>query len=663
MTFFLNIPQVEQGIQAAKNAMGTLDESQSEASRQRLVAMLDDMLTFAEANVQSMLDLMGYSSMEELNTALNNYNNLNLSLQRLLPSFSAPRLSEILARAGIGTTGDQVDYNILASALEDSIRQNFQLDDAFNNTQIGEQILEQLSNSANITGIAYDMAMRLFSGSSNASLILDLMSGQVSMRGKILGDIQRTAKENNIEASSIPHTINPFIKYIEAVLQEVVNQKLELFTDRESNTLLMDTFARTANNLKISKDLLTKRIKRGGIKAKAKIRVEGRVNNDTISLDTYMDQLVVDVDRDIFNLDLRRKDQSIENYVNSICNSNPRIKAQITQNIKVFYWQQIMQNLPAGINQSIISKESFDEIIDGMVSESDGNIGWFFSQGTTKAGGAGMFGEIAGMIYMAVLCPKLKDNARLIWAGGVTGDAKPPADIILGTALKQYGIQIKNYTSGSTLSHDYSLKIKNILDEAANNNNDNKLDLMTLQATSELGITEAEIEAVQNIIIANSFNIPYVKKGNLYVAGPNSEFSGTRSALDAVFKQATKYMAVISVIMHRLQYAEEITRKVSATKEELQLQNTLWIINGAMFVSSVQILNELKQYVLNEIDRFFNVTTSIKIKGDNLPEGMEKGSFTIVEYYNYSAKGLGKTALSHVSARIGTNYRMSAFNP
>ena len=80
MTFFLNIPQVEQGIAAAKNAMGALDESQSEASRQRLVAMLDDMLTFAEANVQSMLDLMGYSSMEELNNALNNYNNLNLSL-------------------------------------------------------------------------------------------------------------------------------------------------------------------------------------------------------------------------------------------------------------------------------------------------------------------------------------------------------------------------------------------------------------------------------------------------------------------------------------------------------------------------------------------------------------------------------------------------------
>ena len=44
------------------------------------------------------------------------------------------------------------------------------------------------------------------------------------------------------------------------------------------------------------------------------------------------------------------------------------------------------------------------------------------------------------------------------------------------------------------------------------------MDLMTLQATSELGITEAEIEAVQNVIIANTFNIPYKKVGDHFEA-------------------------------------------------------------------------------------------------------------------------------------------------
>jgi hypothetical protein len=42
--------------------------------------MLDDMLSFAQTNLDSMLNLMGFSSIDELNEALRNYNNLNLSL-------------------------------------------------------------------------------------------------------------------------------------------------------------------------------------------------------------------------------------------------------------------------------------------------------------------------------------------------------------------------------------------------------------------------------------------------------------------------------------------------------------------------------------------------------------------------------------------------------
>jgi len=38
------------------------------------------MLSFAEDNLNNMLSLMGFSSMDELNRALSNYNNLNLSL-------------------------------------------------------------------------------------------------------------------------------------------------------------------------------------------------------------------------------------------------------------------------------------------------------------------------------------------------------------------------------------------------------------------------------------------------------------------------------------------------------------------------------------------------------------------------------------------------------
>ena len=129
-----------------------------------------------------------------------------------------------------------------------------------------------------------------------------------------------------------------------------------------------------------------------------------------------------------------------------------------------------------------------------------------------------------------------------------------------------------------------------------------------------------------------------------------------------VRNKATKYMALISVIMHRLQYQQEITRQISATKAEIQLQNTLWLINGSFFVSSVQILEELRQYVIETTDKFFSISSSLRLSGDNLEaEGLKEGRFTIVEYFNYSAKGLGSTALSRVSARLSTNYKMSVF--
>ena len=81
MTFFLHVPELEAGMQEARQALGTVTEEDSERERARLVAMLDDMLSFAQTNLDSMLSLMGFSSIDELNEALRNYNNFNISLQ------------------------------------------------------------------------------------------------------------------------------------------------------------------------------------------------------------------------------------------------------------------------------------------------------------------------------------------------------------------------------------------------------------------------------------------------------------------------------------------------------------------------------------------------------------------------------------------------------
>lgn len=667
MTFFLHIPELEAGMSAAQKALGTVSETESDIQQAKLVAMLDEMLSFATENVNSMLHLMGFSSIEDLNSALQNYNSFNLSLQQLFPAFSEPQITEVLARTGIGNMGKEADYGLVISAFEDSIREMFPqyVEGEFLRSDMQGQLLNQLNNPSVQNTIAADIMARLFGGITlQATGIIDLTQGVANFSDIVtqLGNvINKSARLKGASGTSATRTLLPFFnKLLKPFFENVVKGNLDIFSSKESYQILENKL-KNSQAAGFNRDILIDRIRRGGVTVSTKVKTNMTVNGDTLTVTTYLDQLQTNVDKSIFDLS-NRGDKSIEVYVNEICEKNPQIKEQITNNIKKFYWNIITSYVPTSVSNPL-NYDEYASIIDQMVSRESGNIGWFFSQGTTKAGGAGMFGEIAGMIYISLLCPKLKANARTIWAGGVTGDAKPPADIILGTALKQYGIQVKNYTSGSILSHDYALRIKNIVDDAAANNDNNKLDLMTIQATSELGITEDEIEAVQNVIIANTFNIPYKRIGNSFErVGNVPAFSGARSELDATFKQATRYMAVISVIMHRLQYAEEITRRVSATKEEQQLQNTLWLINGSMFVSSVQILNELKEYVLNEIDRFFNISTSVRIKGDKLPEGIEEGNMTIVEYYNYSAKGLGETALSKVSARIGTNYRMSAFH-
>lgn len=667
MTFFLHVPELEEGITNARNAMGLVDESESEKQRLKLVSMLDTMLEFAETNLNEMLTLMGFSSIEELNSALQNYNNLNLSLQQLFPAFSAPQLTEVLARSGIGAIDtDGADYGLIVSALEDNINKLYQ---KYMNDNLTNGInAADLRSFINEDELAANIIAQLFGGIDlNAMGIIDFKNGIVDfskLLTKLGNIINKAAHAKGSSGTSAAKTLLPFYyKLLQPFIENVLNSNFDLFVTKESYAEL-EKILHQSEKAGFNHEIIRERIRRGGMTVSTKFKTSANANNDELQVTSYIDAISINIDPAIFSISARGK-ENIEPYVERVCNEHPEVREQLLNNIKKFYWNVITSYLPVNVDNPLIQKE-FNKLIEEMGAPAPaGNIGWFFSQGTTKAGGAGMFGEIIGMIYMSLLCPNLKENARLIWAGGVTGDAKPPADIVLGTALKDYGIQVKNYTSGSILSHDYALRIKNIVDNAAADNTNNKLDLMTLQATTELGITPEEVEAVQNVIIANTFNIPYEYDSSkkLFVPGHPEGFTEARAELTSAFEQATRYMAVISVIMHRLQYAEEITRQVSATRQERQLQNTLWLINGSMFVSSVQILQELKKYVLESVNRFFNISTSVRIKGDKLPEGIKEGNMTIIEYYNYSAKGLGTTALSKVSARIGTNYRMSAFNP
>lgn len=664
-TLFLHVPELEAGISEAEHSLGTINADEAELKRAQLMSTLKTMFEFAQTNLQEMLNMMGFNSIEELNSALRDYNNLHLSLSQLFPAFSEPQITEVLARSGIGMDTKDADYGLIISALEDAINRKYPefAGEKFFSSDMRDELNKELNKPEIQNELASSIMAQLFGGITNINIVIDFANGRFNSNElpRLMSVINKNAKSRGSTGVYMP-TLNSIYLLLRQFFQNITETDFNKYINQDIYEILEGVLKKSIPQ-GFQREILTERIRRGNITVSTKVKTSSSKSNTDLQITSYLDALQVKVDKNLFNLNARGN-TSIENYVNKICDQYPEIKAQITENIKQFYWNIIQSYIPVKTSNPI-TYEDFSNIINEMVSKETGNIGWFFSQSSSKALGAGMFGEVAGMIYMNVLCPNLKTG--FTWAGGVTDGAKPPADIILAQAGKQFGIQIKNYTSGTTLSHDYGITLKNIVDQAAQETSKEKTDLMSMQASQELeqfGITSEEIEAVQNIIIANTFNIPYKKQGNQFVAVSSVEgFSATRARIDAAYLQATRYMAIISLIMHRVQYYDNINRRVSATTSEKQLQNTLWLINGQMFVSSVQILEELMNYIEQEANNFFNVTTSIRISKDNAKNGLSEGRMTIVEYLNYDARGLGKTALTAISARIGTNYRMSAFNP
>lgn len=674
MTLFLHIPELKEGIQAAQNVLSNEPDDDQDVEL-RIINSLGKMLDFAQRNVSEMLGIMGFQTIDELNAALHNYNNLNLSLRQIFPAFSEPMMTEALARSGIGNATAEGDYGLFISAFEDSLRRRYEqyFDEQFAKPERQEELRALLQNEGVQQNIAADIILQLFTG-QEASLgtgLIDFGNGRADFSqvlSKLMGIANKAVKMRGAVTTNSRTYMTVYNNIIMPFLKRVSESDWQIFLNEEGPKQLEDKLKLIVGD-SVSREIIRERILRGGITSSINTGVKSKQTADGVQLTAYIDKLQIGIDRSAFDLKNRPivdgKKQSIENYVNEKCKQYPEFKDQILKNAKEFYWKQITDYLPHNVTSPILQSE-LDKIIDDI---GESNIGWLFSQGTTKAGGAGMFGEIAGMIYLSILCPKLKENYKAIWAGGTQSDSnvKPPADIILSDALHQYGIQVKNYTSGTTLSHDYALRIQDELDALAKKTVDQ--DFMVKQITQELNISEAEVEAVQNVIIANTFNVPYAKVGDHFEqVGNVPVFNGIRAMLTETYNKATKYMALISVIMHRVQYAEEIDRWVTSTKfEEKQLQNTLWLVNGNLFVSSVQILSELIEYVKKAMNNFFSVSASVRVskksKNEVLPEGLQEGGMTIVEYYNYNTEALRRSALSHITARITTNYKMSAFNP
>jgi hypothetical protein len=108
--------------------------------------------------------------------------------------------------------------------------------------------------------------------------------------------------------------------------------------------------------------------------------------------------------------------KSIEDKVKNACEKIDGLRETLVQNITDYMWGLINNEAVGPNGKPLLTIDELKEIITEMASKETGNIGWFFSQGTTSQGLSGLFGEIAAMIRTRILFGK---NAKIVWAGGV----------------------------------------------------------------------------------------------------------------------------------------------------------------------------------------------------------------------------------------------------
>ena len=396
MTLFLSVPALEQGFSNAEVAFSHQGTYNDEAQNARLVAQLNDMLEFAQRNVSDMLSIMGVSSIEDLNNRLHIYKSTKLSLRQILPAFSEPMLTEALARAGIGNEAVNADYGLFISAFEDSLRRRFPeyFDEQFMRSDVQGEIRQKLSDSGVQNDIAGDIIAQLFTGTSTnlGEGYIDFGSGQsdfTRVMSKFMTNANKIVKMRGASTTNIQTYMTVYKNILIPYFQYLADSNFQIFVNEEGYKILEDELKKI-NPDSYSRDIIKERIKRGGITTSAKTKSTMQENGDTVSIITYFDQLHVNIDKSIFNIEnrptIKGKKQSIENYVNEVCKQHPEVRQQLLTNIKNFYWRTINDYLPKGID-SPINQEDFYEIIDAMGAPEaqGGNIGWFFSQGTTKA--------------------------------------------------------------------------------------------------------------------------------------------------------------------------------------------------------------------------------------------------------------------------------------
>lgn len=258
----------------------------------------------------------------------------------------------------------------------------------------------------------------------------------------------------------------------------------------------------------------------------------------------------------------------------------------------------------------------------------------------------GILGEIQGLYYINTIIRKrnlIQSSAK--WVGGINN---PHADILLQSALGQFGIQIKNSSWDRAENELYQIEFQGLETSksgraAQADEYKTQLTNPASQAISQLGISSEVFENLFNALAAYTFNIPYEwREGEARPVNVNIQFDELRKKIEEYEYKANQIMSLYSAALMYMQ-TSQYNSDASA--------NTFYLIAGATIYSSATILANIIRQLKAEVHDFkATVTTRGKLGSTQ---------YTIVDILNHNRDNMSlfqKAETMHVAFRSSYNF-------
>lgn len=279
------------------------------------------------------------------------------------------------------------------------------------------------------------------------------------------------------------------------------------------------------------------------------------------------------------------------------------------------------------------SDKTFIECVDEVIDRA-ANVDLFAGENAPKKL-TGLLGEIQGLYYIrSIIKNKKIDKASVDWmATEAVSGKQPHADLLLKTALGDFGIQVKNTTISAARQEisfqSFKSKMLKLTDAGATFEMPNVFsNYVDLSKDSEM------FEAISTLIMMENFNIPYVwENGKAYKAtmAEVPTFEPTGIAIIEAAKMAEKAFNMYAASLMYMQLSNEVNLDAGGS-------NSLYLVGGSLAITSASILIDIINNLEKSIQSF-KLSVSVHQREDD--KSKFKGDQTIVDFLNSSGSHVG----------------------